>query len=75
MGNRTPRGSRQDIERELDEYATDEGRQRRGSTPTEDVIERAMESEPGVEWHAGEDAGEVPDRDEEESESTGANPT
>jgi hypothetical protein len=75
MGNRTPRGSRQDIERELDEYATDEGRQRRGSTPTEDVIERAMESEPGVEWHAGEDAGEVPDRDEEEADETGGNPT
>jgi hypothetical protein len=75
MGNRTPRGSRQDIERELEEYATDEERQRRGSTPTEDVMERAMETEPGVEWHAGEDAGEVPDRDEEESESTGANPT
>jgi len=75
MGNRAPRGSRQDIERELEEYATDEERQRRGSTPTEDVMERAMETEPGVEWHAGEDAGEVPDRDEEESESTGANPT
>jgi hypothetical protein len=75
MGNRTPRSSRQDIERELGEYATDEGRQRRGSTPTEDVIERAMESEPGVEWHAGEDAGEVPDRDEEEADETGGNPT
>jgi hypothetical protein len=76
MGNRTPRGGRQDIEREIGEHATDEERQRRGSTPTEDVVERALEHEPGVEWHAGEDAGEVPDREDEESEmGTGANPT
>ncbi len=72
MGNRTPQGGRQDVE--LEERATDEKRQRSGSTPTEDVLERAMESEPGVEWHAGEDAGEVPDRDDD-AEQTGANPT
>ncbi len=47
-----------------------------GSTPTEDVMERALETDPGVEWHAGEDAGEVPEADREESaEDTGANPT
>jgi hypothetical protein len=40
------------------------------------VLERALEVEPGVEWHAGEDAGEVPEREDEESEGwTGANPT
>jgi hypothetical protein len=54
-------GERERIERELEEHATDEERQRRGSMPTEDVIERGMEIEPGVEWHAGEDAGEVPE--------------
>jgi hypothetical protein len=76
MGNRTRRSSRQDIERELAEHASDEERQRRGSAPTEDVIERALEPEPGVEWHAGEDAGEVPSREDEESDfATGADPT
>jgi hypothetical protein len=68
---------RTDVERELSERATEERRQSSGSTPTEDVVERALETEEGVEWHAGEDAGEVPDpeREDEESEGTGANPT
>jgi hypothetical protein len=67
---------RTDVERELRERATEEKRQGSGSTPTEDVIERALEVEPGVEWHAGEDAGEVPEREDEEGEGwTGANPT
>jgi hypothetical protein len=54
-----------DIERELRERQTDEKRQSSGTTPTEDEIERAIENEP-VEWHAGEDAGEVPPREDEE---------
>jgi hypothetical protein len=54
------------IERELEQHATEEERQRRGSTPTEDVMQRALEVEPGVEWHTGEDAGEVPDRNDRE---------
>ncbi len=64
---------RGDVEREIEEQATDEQRQRRGATPTEDVVERALEIDPGVEQHAGEDAGQVP-RDDEEDESRG-NPT
>jgi hypothetical protein len=52
-------GKRQDVERELEERATDEERQQRGSTPPEDVMDRALEVEPGVEQHAGEDAGAV----------------
>jgi hypothetical protein len=66
---------RTDVERELSERATEERRQGSGAMPTEDVLERALEVEPGVEWHAGEDAGEVPDREDEESDWTGANPT
>jgi hypothetical protein len=66
---------RTDVERELRERATEERRQGSGSTPTEDLMERALEVEPGVEWHAGEDAGEVPDREDEEREGTGADPT
>jgi hypothetical protein len=66
---------RTDVERELSERATEERRQSSGSTPTEDVVERALETEEGVEWHAGEDAGEVPGRDDEEPEETGASPT
>jgi hypothetical protein len=81
MGNATRRGGREDVERELDGRATEETRQRSGSTPTEDVMERAMELEyeSGVEWHAGEDAGEVPDPDPDVGEGalqdTGAGPT
>lgn len=48
---------RQGVERELRERATEEEREWRGSTPTEDVMERALEVEPGVEQHAGEDPG------------------
>jgi hypothetical protein len=55
---------RQGVERELEEGATDEQRQWRGSTPREDVMERALDIEPGVEQHAGEDPGVAsePDR-------------
>lgn len=60
------RGERSDVERELERHATDEERQRRGSTPTEDVLERALEIEPGVEQHVGEDAGGVPRSDDDE---------
>jgi hypothetical protein len=58
------REERESVERALEERAREVKRQDGGSTPTEDVLERALEVEPGVEWHAGEDAGEVPDRDE-----------
>lgn len=56
---------RTDVERDLEAQATDEQRQRSGSTPTEDVVERALDVEPGVEQHAGEDAGQVPAMDED----------
>ena len=39
---------RTDVERDLEAQATDEQRQRSGSTPTEDVVERALDVEPGV---------------------------
>jgi hypothetical protein len=55
---------REQVQRELDEPARGEKRQQGGSTPAEDGAERVLDLEPGVEWHAGEDAGEVPDRDE-----------
>jgi hypothetical protein len=46
------------------ERSREEKRQRSGAAPTEDAKRRAIEAEPGVEWHAGEDAGEVPDSEE-----------
>ncbi len=78
MAKRSTReAGRREIERELAERATEQRRQGSGSTPTEDVMERALETGPGVEWHAGEDAGEVPERgeDEDDGSGTGANPT
>jgi hypothetical protein len=66
---------RRDMERELGERATDEKRRSSGSTPDEEAMRRAMEIGPGVEWHAGEDAGEVPERSDEDAPDTGANPT
>jgi hypothetical protein len=68
-------GDRRDVERELGERATDEKRQSGGSAPDEEPMRRAFETEPGVEWHAGEDAGEVPERGDEDVPETGANPT
>ncbi len=65
MTERKEPGEHADIERELAERETDEARQRRGSTPRERDVERALEIEPGVEQHAGEDAGQVPRDDEE----------
>lgn len=57
---------RESVERALEERSREEKRQASGSTPTEDVMERALDLavETGVEWHAGEDAGEVPDLDD-----------
>jgi hypothetical protein len=52
---------RDSARRAPDERLDDAKRERSGSTPTEEVVERALDVEPGVEWHAGEDAGEVPD--------------
>jgi hypothetical protein len=62
---------RRDVERELEEQMTEAQRQSRGSTPSEHVVERALEVEPGVEQHAGEDPGALtpphdPDRGEPE---------
>lgn len=57
-------GDREEVERELAKGETEESRQRRGSTPPEDLVERALDLEPGVEQHAGEDAGQVPHDDE-----------
>ncbi len=64
MTDPTAHASREDVERELERERTEESRQYRGSTPPEHVIERALEIEPGVEQHAGEDAGEVPRDDD-----------
>ena len=60
---------KKDVERELAERATEEKRQWSGSTPTEDVMERALSEEDGAErTDAGiEDANDVP--------HTGGNPT
>jgi hypothetical protein len=57
---------RKDVERELEERATEEKRQWSGSTPTEDVMERALREEDGAE-RKDDDSGDVP--------HTGANPT
>jgi hypothetical protein len=63
---------RRDLERAPNRRATDEKRVSSGSTPDEETMRRAVETGPGIEWHAGEDAGEVPDRDDDEP---GANPS
>ena len=60
MAKRKGPGEREDVARELDERRREEVRQRSGSTPTEDVLERAFDVEPGVERHAGEDPGSLP---------------
>ena len=60
MVKRTEPGEREEVARELDERTKEDVRQRSGSTPTEDVLERAFEIEPGVERHAGEDPGSLP---------------
>lgn len=60
MAERGSREERAEVERELERRETEESRQRRGSTPPERLVERALEIEPGVEQHAGEDAGQVP---------------
>lgn len=67
MADPKDRGAREAVEREIEERNTEASRQWRGSTPPERVVERALEIEPGVEQHAGEDAGEVP-RDDEDRE-------
>ena len=60
MVKRTEPGEREEVLRELDERRSEEVRQRSGSTPPEDVLERAFDLEPGVERHAGEDPGSLP---------------
>ena len=57
---------RQDVVRELEERSTEERRQRSGSTPPEQLMERALEIEPGAEQHAGEDSGALPERSDPE---------
>jgi hypothetical protein len=64
MADPKDREARERVERELAEHRTEESRQRRGSMPPEHVVEQALEIEPGVEQHAGEDAGEVPRDDD-----------
>ncbi len=51
----------------LEQERTEESRQPRGSMPPERLVERALEIEPGVEQHAGEDAGQVPRDDEDDA--------
>jgi hypothetical protein len=57
-----------DVERELTEREAEERRRGAAATPPEHAPERALDAEPGVEWHAGEDAGEVPAPDAGEGE-------
>jgi hypothetical protein len=59
MRKRRGPGEREEVARELDERTSEEVRQRSGSTPREDVLERALDIEPGVERHAGEDPGSL----------------
>jgi hypothetical protein len=59
MSNGPGRGDREAVERELAERENERTRQGSGSTPPEDVLERALDVEPGVERHAGEDPGGV----------------
>ena len=65
MAEPTDPRERTALERELERRSTEQRRQSSGSTPPEELVERALEIEPGVEQHAGEDAGQVP-RDEED---------
>jgi len=58
-----------DVEREASERATEKRRQGSGATLPKDTVGRAPEAEPGVEWHAGEDAGEVPAPEDADEES------
>jgi hypothetical protein len=58
------RREREALERALEGWSTEQRRQSSGSTPPEQLIERALEIEPGVEQHAGEDAGQVPPDDD-----------
>lgn len=60
MAKRKGPGDREKVARRLDERMSEEVRQRSGSTPDEDVLERAFDLEPGVERHAGEDPGSLP---------------
>lgn len=66
MAERRGPGEREELSRALDERRKEEVRQRSGSTPTEDVLERAFDVEPGVERHAGEDPGSLPPETDEE---------
>jgi hypothetical protein len=58
MSNPRNRDEREELERTLEE-PDERTRQSRGTTPDEDTLERALEIEPGVEQHAGEDPGGV----------------
>lgn len=69
MAEPTDPGERAALERELEKVNTEESRQSRGSMPPERLVDRVLEIEPGVEQHAGEDAGEVP-RDEDAAGET-----
>jgi hypothetical protein len=62
-----------DVERESSERAAERGRQgRRAAQPEDATLGRTPEVEPGVEWHAGEDAGEVPSADDAGQENAPA---
>jgi hypothetical protein len=52
------------VERKREKRPHEERRREGGATPPEHDAGRAPEVEPGVEWHAGEDAGEVPSPDD-----------
>jgi hypothetical protein len=50
----------------VERRGTEESRQQGGSSPPGRPAERALDIEPGVEQHAGEDAGQVPRDDEQD---------
>ena len=64
MAEPTDRGERADEEHELEKgRAKDPGRKTSSAPPG--TPERHLEIEPGVELHAGEDAGQVPRDDDD----------
>ena len=65
MAEPTDRDERTDEEHEPGKGGAEEPERRTAGTPLERTPERHLEIEPGVELHAGEDAGQVPRDDED----------
>jgi hypothetical protein len=65
MAEPTDRDERADEQHELEKGRAEDPGRKTGSAPSERTPERHLEIEPGVEQHAGEDAGQVPRDDED----------